>query len=230
MPRQPNELANSFINFLAGRPTAGVNFGNAEGWARGAEKTILGAGNPPGSRIALTTLARSEMIDVVKGLVRALKTEDVSGQSTFDHLFFAAVAQIEQVANIERDTTLFTFGRAQKLISILLKYCYAWRVAGRGPSPLFGELEWVDRWALYLHVPVDRQTILHLNEPENEQFNHLVVSGEMVISWKWHLGRPRYCRIQDAVRSLALHEHQNALHYEMDKIWTQPNIHDNADE
>jgi hypothetical protein len=217
-PMSQQELSCNFIQYLSDRTRAAVDLENAEDWLAGALTASAGAGNPAGASLKLSNKAVARVDAAIRLLVESLKDQPVSGQTTFDQVFFEAVQQVERAANPDYETALFTFGRAQKVVNIVLKYCYAWWFCEELSSPRYGDLSWVERWAPYFHIPVDRITLKHLRGIE--QYKHLTISGTMLISWKWHLSMSRYCAIQDAVRHLARKSgYMDGLHYEMDQIW-----------
>jgi hypothetical protein len=217
------ELCCDFIDYLKKRMPHTVDLCEARDWESGAITTTQGAGNPSGSIIAIDDVAKSRVVDSFEGLVVALRDELIAGQTTFDQVCFETIAQVERRANSGTATTLFTFGRAQKFVSISLKYCYVWWFCFGKDSPKYGDMSWVGRWAPFFHVPVDNFTLKHFR---GTPYEHIALTGSMVISWKWHLTRSRYCRVQDAVRHLARGSWDDSMHYEMDRIWVRPKASD----
>jgi len=73
-----------------------------------------------------------------------------------------------------------------------------------------------------LHIPVDRQTLRFLYSYPN--YRHLTVEDNgKFTSWKWDLEESVYLKIQNCLRDLAkVNGYEEAMHLEMDKIWTQP--------
>lgn len=187
-------------------------------WLDGAIIASGGAGNPAGSSVAVTPLARRQFESIARRLVLQLENEPTAGHCTFERIFLDTSRQVLGSACLGGADTLFTFGRAQKLINILLKYCYAWYWCHQQPSPAFGPLDWVERWSHFFHVPVDRFTMRHLAARKHTRW--LAVSGTYLVPWKSYLDEPRYYRIQDAIHELAkLGGYDDALHYEMHNIW-----------
>lgn len=208
-----------FINHIQNRKTAPVDLNLSDNWLKGAIKASSGAGNPAGAILAISNQSRINLDKCIEALISSLADEAVAGQTSFDQIFFETVHQVERRANSRMDTTLFTFGRAQKVVNITLKYCYTWWFCKRSESPKYGDLSWVDQWAPYFHVPVDRYTLDHI---KTTQFNHLSTTGNTLISCKWNLSEIRYCRIQDAIRKLALDKgNLNPLCYEMLRVWNK---------
>ena len=213
------ERARRFIEFLRAvtrrRP---VNLDIPEDWASGAHTAAAGAGNPSGSQVGLSERGTANLVSIFRDLVSSLSDELVAGQSGFDRAFFDALSQCLRRANPLEDTTLYSFGRAQKFLTISLKYCYAWRLIGKTESPLYGNIEWVDRWAPFLHVPVDQITLDHIRT--FDVYRHIALIGPSAnLSWKWYLTEPRYCRVQDAIRALSAAKQMNPMDYEMENIW-----------
>jgi hypothetical protein len=221
-PQQPeracSERARIFINTInnAGRGAQAINLKNEDAWWRGAHTVAAGPGNPAGAQIALSDVAKQTLQGIFKDFVASLREEPVAGQSSFDRIFFDSLSLCLRRANQSHDLTLFSFGRAQKFLTILLKYCYAWRLSGNIVSPV-GDISCVDRWGDYFHIPIDSYTLKHIQQ--FAEYEHLVLVGGSLLSWKWQLTEPRYCRIQDAIRSLASRSGLNPLCYEMTYIW-----------
>lgn len=219
MPTPRQHLACDFLAYLQGRAKARVDLTQKEDWIDGAVTTTKGAGNPTGSVVNLCEDAKAQLVRGCEDLITALRHEPIVGQTTFDQVLFETISRVERGANPHVDTTLFTFGRSQKFVTISLKYCYVWWFCKKQASPCYGDLDWVDKWAPHFHVPVDNFTLKHLSETPH---GHIAVSGNTVISWKWHLTRSRYCRIQDAIRNLVKSgDYDDPIHYEMDRIWTR---------
>lgn len=215
-------LSCEFIEYLKNRAWSSVDLNRKADWYSGAFTAAGGAGNPSGSRIALTNIAKRRMTSIFTSFIQALADEPVSGPSTFDQLIFEAIKAVERSANPQTSNCLFTFGRSQKFVTLSLKYCYVWWFCKRTDSPQYGDLSWVERWAPYLHVPVDKYTLGHLGKVP--AYNQAAYSGRYLISWKWHLGNSRYCRIQDAIKQLSSgpgSPYCDPMHYEMKEIWTR---------
>lgn len=222
MPQPVSPPACQFIDYLQNRKVARVDLREKADWFEGAFHTTMGAGNPANSQITIENAATKKLIlRSIYEMILSLAGENITGQTTFDQIIFNSIEHIERAANQHNESTLFTFGRAQKLINISLKYIYAWWSCRGLPSPLYGDVSWIEKWAPYLHVPIDRYTLEHL---VSHGYKSLVFSGGYFISWKWHMGKPRYCRMQDAIRLLsAKSEMKIPLEYEMKYIWTPPN-------
>jgi len=215
------QLCCDLIDYLKKRQPHAVDLSQEDYWVSGAITTTQGAGNPSGSKVAISPAAKLRIVQSFEVLVVGLREEPIHGQTTFDQLCLEVISQVERGANPYYETTLFSFGRAQKFVTISLKYCYAWWFCHGKNAPKYGDLSWVKRWAPYFHVPVDSFTLQHLKKTPYE---HVALTGTTVISWKWHFSKSRYCRVQDAIRLLTIKGHDDPIHYEMDQIWKRPHL------
>jgi hypothetical protein len=210
------DLACRFIEKLRSRSHAGVDLSKVTGWFDGAYTASAGQKNPPGSILRISPQAKIQIETIVTTLFVKLAHETNCGQSRFDYLFREAIHQIEATVATNSPATTFSFGRAQKVLNIIVKYCYVWWLCKKTFSPMFGDVSWIEKWKPYLHVPVDRKTMEHLSQTHRD----LVYSGNSLISWKWRMTEYCYFGIQDAIRVLAYAANLDPICYEMKYIWT----------
>jgi hypothetical protein len=214
-----NVLACQFIEKLKNRKSARVDLSNENDWFEGAFTASAGAGNPKGAVLGLDSKAKHGIETIVANFLGALAKEGFCGQSRFEWLFARAVHQIENAVFTHSPGTSFSFGRAQKILNILAKYCYVWWLCKRSESSKLGDLSWVDKWRPYLHVPVDRETMKYLSK--HKCYRDLVheLGKSALVSWKWKMDEYSYLGIQDAVRKLAYGAKLDPICYEMKYIW-----------
>ena len=156
-------------------------------------------------------------------LFRTFASQAFCGQSGFDYLFREVIHQIEVAVHVNSPDTSFSFGRAQKILNIIIKYCYVWLLCKQSDSPRFGDISWINKWKPYFHVPVDRETIKHL-KTKGELYQALpCFQNGNLISWKWKMTEHCYLVIQDAVRELAFAAGFDPICYEMKYIWVAGN-------
>jgi len=216
-----------FINYLRDRTSFRVDLEEMSQWMSGAFNAAGGPGNPKGSKIEIEDLAKREIEAVVENFLSTLCRDQFIGYARFEWLFSDAAHSIENIVNVSSPATWFTFGRAQKILNIITKYCYAWRLCKKQRSPRFGDVSWVDKWKKVLHVPVDRFTMKHL--ADLGQYDSLVYDTRPnLVSWKRRMDEYRYLGIQDAIRKLAADRGLDPLCYEMKYIWTRQS--DGADD
>ena len=214
-----DSLTCQFLEKLASRKNSRVDLSRKVDWMEGAFTASAGQGNPEGSVLTISPSAKACIDNCVTQFFMALANEAFCGQSRFDWLFLSAVKGLQDSVAEHSSRTSFTFGRAQKILTIVLKYCYAWWLCKRRDSPKFGDVSWVDKWRPFLHIPVDGDTIGHLYRIL--EFRDLVgVQGEAgYLSWKWKMTEYSYLGIQDAIRKLSIADGLDPMCYEMKYIW-----------
>jgi hypothetical protein len=212
-------LACRFIEKLMLRERA-VDLTDENDWLNGAFVASAGRENQEGAVLGINAQTRQKIEIIITDFLWRLSVEVVCGQSGFEWLFARGAHQIEDAVSIHSPETWFSFGRAQKVLNIVIKYCYAWWLCKRINSPKFGDLSWIDKWAPYLHVPVDRETIKHLNRDSTYRILVHERGNSTLISWTRRMDKFRYLRIQDAIRRLAQSQNVDPICYEMKYIWT----------
>lgn len=211
----PLGLSQSFLIYIqaANRISAPLQ---AKDWLRLAIRSSAGAGNPKGSILALSPAGVAGIEKVIGKLFEQLEREQAQTQAIFDRHFLDAVGEVIQLIGVNSPETAFSFGRAQKILTVYLKYAYAesWiRPEGQ---------RLVQDWRRFFHVPVDRQTFLFFFRQPAHRTVSLLPNGRLV-SWKWSLDEMRYTKIQRAARVFASgSSYKDSLHFEMARIWTQP--------
>ena len=164
----------------------------------------------------LSRAATTEIERVIRELFEKLESEPLRSQANFDRHFLDAIGEVIRVVASLSPGSAFSFGRAQKILTIYLKYAYTGsRVNSEAPAMVTG-------WLRFFHIPVDRQTLLFFYRQPAHRSLALLSNGRLV-SWKWGLDRARYLEVQKAARDLAAGmKCEDPLHFEMAKIWTQP--------
>lgn len=211
----PANLSQSFLSYIqaANRISAPLR---PNDWLRLAIRSSAGAGNPKGSRLTLSAAANTQIEAVIRELFGKLESELVQSQPSFDRQFLAAIGEVIRLVASLSPETAFSFGRAQKLLTIYLKYAYAKsRVDSEAPATVLA-------WRRFFHLPVDRQTLLYFYRQSAHRSPAVLPNGRL-LSWKWGLDEARYMKIQKAARDLtAGMKYEDPMHFEMANIWTQP--------
>lgn len=221
-PAHRRNLCQAFIRYLRDHPKGTLRADQHETWLPNAVTSSGGSGNPAGSIIALNDLAIEPIRKIILEGVCRLSVEATVSQQLFDSIFLRILNEIKSEISSHSPETLFTFGRAQNLITIYMKTLYA---AFWGEFRDTGEdiqaLSWLGRWSACLHIPVDRGTIEYFDkDPTNR---HLTRIGPKLVSWKWDLEQPAYESLQALARQhAAAGNYLDPMHFEMDRIWTQP--------
>lgn len=212
----PANLSRSFLSYIqaANRISAPLH---PKDWLRLTIRSSGGAGNPKGSRLTLSAAANTQIEAVIRELFGKLESEPLPSQANFDRYFLSSIQEVIRVVGSVTPQSAFSFGRAQKILTIYLKYAYAdSRVTSEASATVLD-------WRGFFHIPVDRQTLRFLSRQPSHRSLALLSKGRL-LSWKWGLDEVRYMKIQVAARSLAVGMmFEDPLHFEMAKIWTQPN-------
>ena len=221
-PAHRRSLCQAFIEYLRENPQGTLRLDLPETWLPNAIRASGGAGNPTGAVIAIDAPAVEPVRCAILAGIDRLASEATVSQDLFDLIFFGTLEAVVREVGSGSPATNFTFGRAQKLITIYLKILYVafWGEyrdtdeAGRPPARL-------GRWSGCLHIPVDRQTITFFDTDQPNR--HLTRIGPKLRSWKWDLDRVTYLAFQALARKQAAAGHYlDPMHFEMDCIWTQP--------
>ena len=213
-------LACQFVRKLKIRNRGRVNLDESRDWLEGAFTASAGGGNAQGDVLQIQAQAKQEIEAVITHFLASLAEGVFCCQSRFEWLFAKAVHQIEDAVTTHSPGSSFSFGRAQKILNIVIKYCYVWWLCKRSRSPKFGDISWVDKWGLYLHVPVDRETMKHLASlQDRNHWRDLVHERGQLVSWKWGMSEYRYLGVQDAIRTVAHNQNLDPICYEMKYIW-----------
>jgi hypothetical protein len=212
-----NALACRFISYLKTRKKAKVNLELENDWLEGALVASAGAGNPKKTVLAFQLVAKNHIKIIVNDFFLKLSREVYCGQSRFDFLFKKTVSDLETVIKRNSPLTSISFGRVQKILNIIIKYCYVWWLCKESQSPCFEDISWVEKWLPYLHVPVDRGTMKHLHRIGG--YKSLVCIRGALISWKWKMDEYCYFGVQDSIRKLAKSKNLDPICYEMEYIF-----------
>jgi hypothetical protein len=211
----PPCLSQSFLSYIQSANGIAAPLQPSD-WLRLAIRSSAGAGNPRGSILTLSLAAITEIETLIGELSEKLESEPAQTQANFDRHFLDGIGEVIRVVASLSPGTAFSFGRAQKILTIYLKYAYACsRLKSEAPAMVTG-------WRRFFHIPVDRQTLLYFYRQPAHRSLALLSNGRLV-SWKWGLDEARYMKIQSAARSLVSKmKLSDPLHFEMARIWTQP--------
>lgn len=149
-------------------------------WLWLAIRSSAGAENPKGSILRPSRAATTEIERVIRELFEKLESEPLRSQANFDRHFLDAIGEVIRVVASLSPGSAFSFGRAQKILTIYLNYASTGsRVNSEAPATVTG-------WRRFFHIPVDRQTLLYFyRQPAHRSF--AVLSNGRLVSWKWGL-------------------------------------------
>ncbi len=211
----PAGLSRSFLSYIQAAHGISAPL-QPEDWLRLAMRSSGGAGNPKGSILRFSRAATTKIEDVVGELLQRIDSAPARIQANFDWHFLDAVGELIRSVALLSPGTAFSFGRAQKILTIYLKYAYAEsRVDSEAPATVLA-------WRRFFHIPMDRQTLLFFYRQPTHRPLTLLSKGRLV-SWKWGLDEARYLEVQKSARDLSVGmKCEDPLHFEMAEIWTQP--------
>lgn len=221
-PKHRRERCQDFIDYLDQHPNQIFRIGDPGTWLPNAVKASGGQGNEPGEVITINPQADTYLkLYILAGISRLAMKITVS-QSYFDAVFFELAHDIERAVHQHSPETSFTFGRAQKIVTVYFKILYALFWGEYCVTVKIDEtLTWLGRWSGCLHIPVDRQT-LQFFQKRRPYHSYTNIEGN-IYSWKKTLGKVQYCGIQEQARRLAAeYGFLDPVHLEMTEIWTQP--------
>lgn len=221
-PKQRRERCQDFIDCLNEHSKHSFRMDDPGTWIHGAMNVSGGQSHDSGEKLKINEQACAYLKSCIMAAISRLALKATVSQAYFDSVFFDLSHDVERAVHQHGPESGFTFGHAQKIITIYLKTLYAifWsehRVTCENDETI----AWLGRWSGCLHIPVDDQSLKYFDENHlNRPFTRI---GGKILSWKKHLGKIQYNGLQEQARNLAADGgFLDPLHFEMTKIWPQP--------
>jgi hypothetical protein len=192
------------FNFISKVPL--VKHYNQRSWFNGAYSTL-------NSRFTIKDrdLSKEEKAKLSSLLFSSI--DHLRYVSDYDQWFFKLAKEITD--NFQQ----LSFGHAQKLINILMKYHFVFFNAGSDVN-WNKEFIWLMPFFRFFHAPIDRKVLLNLQMNYNFDIPLIKLNWTR---WTW-ADKSLYEDIQDAIQRIAEENenyYNNRLYFEMKELWKE---------
>ena len=184
------------------------------GWHRGAYNTTIPQGVKSGERTGLDNNAKKQIFTFLS----RIKPPCMLKQETFNDWLEQMIQDVSNICSKESPSTLWTFGRSQKLINMYIKYLVAAYYCSAPDLASFqSQHAWIGEITEFAHAPVDRSTMKVIAKLSQERWFGTTLNP--ISWWQKSFTKELYDEAQKLLQESADQKCISRIHYEFVCIW-----------